>query len=163
MPNDDHALREHVARLLDWNDAHVTFDVAVRGLPPEYYGEQPADLPYSPWQLLEHIRITQHDIVEFCRNPDHVSPDWPDGYWPDDAAPPSARDWAESIVQIRADRMAMQELVGNDDLNLLGQIPHGDGQTYFREAVLLADHTAYHVGQLVTVRRLLGAWPPPGR
>lgn len=158
----DQAIRDHLADLLDWREAHVGLEDAVRAFPPEHYATVPDGLPYSAWQLLSHLRFTQHDILEFCRNPDYVEPKWPDDYWPDEPGPSDPREWAECLVQIRADRMAMQELVRNSGIGLDDQVPHGTGQTYLREVLLLADHTAYHLGQLVSLRRLLGAWPPPG-
>ena len=155
----DDALRQHLVALLDWRGAHATFDDAVDGLPPPLRGRQPADLPYSPWQLLEHLRLAQRDILDFCRDPDYTEPDWPDDYWPATSAPPGDDAWADSVARFRADLRAMQDLIADPDADLFAPIPHGDGQTLLREAVLLADHNAYHVGQLVVVRRLLGCWP----
>lgn len=152
------ALRSHLLALLDWEDAHANFDAAVEAMPPDLYGRQPADLPYSPWQLVEHMRRTQHDILDFCVNPDYVERDWPDDYWPDGPAPRDPMEWADSLAMFRADHAALKSLVENPDIKLFDQVPHGAGQTYLREILLAADHSAYHVGQLVTVRRLLGAW-----
>ena len=151
-------LRDHLLRLLRWEDAHVGFDAAVAGLPPDLYGRQPDGLPYSPWQLLEHMRIAQRDILAFCRDPGYVAPSWPDDYWPEAPAPDTPGAWAEAVTAFRADRAALMELVSDADLDLQAQIPHGSGQTYLREILLVADHTAYHLGQLIVVRRLLGAW-----
>lgn len=150
--------RDLLANLLDWRSAHATLDDAVRGFPPEHYGTRPHGLPYSAWELVEHIRIAQHDILDFCRNPQYAERDWPADYWPDAPAPPDPRDWAEALVQIRADRQAMQALASDPQVDLFAEIPHGDGQTYLREVLLVADHTAYHVGQIVLIRRLLDAW-----
>ena len=155
----DASLRQHLLKLLNARQAHATFDDAIADLPPELRGTRPDDLPYSAWELLEHIRIAQHDILDFCQNPDYSQPDWPDGYWPDAPAPPSDEAWTESVRQVRTDLQAMKNLVADPDTDLHAAIPHGDGQTYLREALLVADHNAYHIGQLVTVRRLLGAWP----
>jgi uncharacterized damage-inducible protein DinB len=155
----DPAIREHLARFLSWDEAHAGFDKAVAGLPEPLRGTAPAGLPYSPWQLVEHLRIAQHDLLEFCRNPKYQELDWPDDYWPDAAAPPSAAAWDESLLRFREDRAALQALARDPAIDLTARIPHGTGQTYLRELLLAADHTAYHVGELVVVRRLLGAWP----
>lgn len=157
------ALREHVARLLDWEDAHATFSSAVVGLPEALRGKQPAGLPYSPWQLLEHLRITQHDILDFCENPKYRERSWPKDYWPPSAEPPSSEAWSASIRAFERDRAALQRLSRNPAVNLESTIPHGQGQTFLRELLLAADHTAYHIGELVVVRRLLEAWPPAGK
>jgi hypothetical protein len=155
--NED-AVRDHVARLLDWKEAHATFDDAVAGLAEPLRGRTPDGLPYSPWQLVEHLRITQHDILDFCRNPDYRELAWPDAYWPPSAAPPSAKAWAKSLRKFRDDRAALQQLARDSRVDLTARIPHGTGQTYLRELLLAADHAAYHVGELIVVRRLLGAW-----
>jgi hypothetical protein len=158
----DHAFREQIAGCLGWEEAHASFDSAVANLPVDARGRAPAGLPYSPWQLLEHLRIAQHDILEFCRNPDYRELSWPDDYWPAAAAPPSATAWDESIRQFRQDRTALQALARDSAVDLGAPIPHGTGQTYLRELLLAADHAAYHVGELIVVRRLLGAWPSGG-
>jgi hypothetical protein len=154
------ALRAHLTKLLDWEDAHASFDTAVEGIPPKLRGSAPAGLPYSPWQLIEHLRLAQHDMLDFCRNPDYRELQWPDDYWPPSAAPPKPADWDKSIAQFRRDRAALQALAADPKIDLYARIPHGTGQTYLRELLLVADHTAYHVGQLITVRRALGAWTP---
>ena len=151
------AIREHLVKLLDWEDAHVGFDKAVDGIAPDLRGKTPAGLPYSAWQLVEHLRRTQWDILDFCRNPHYVEIKWPDDYWPASAAP-AAGEWDQSVQRFRDDRKALQQLAADHSLDLTAKIPHGQGQTYLRELVLVADHTAYHVGQLVLVRRLLGIW-----
>ena len=153
-------LRDLLRRLLSWEDAHAGFDAAVAGIPPDVRGRQPAGVPYSPWQLVEHMRRAQHDILDFCRNPDYEELDWPEDYWPASAAPPSPAAWDESIEQFRADRAALAQLAADRSVDLAARIPHGSGQTYLRELLLAADHAAYHLGQLVLVRRLLGAWKP---
>jgi len=158
MPSAD-ALREHVLRVLDWHDAHVDFDTAVTGVPPGARGIRPDGAAHSPWQILEHMRIAQHDILEFCRNPAYEEMHWPDDYWPASPAPPGASAWDESIAAFRRDREALKRWFGDRALDLVAKIPHGTGQTYLREALLVADHNAYHLGQLVAVRRLLGVWP----
>jgi uncharacterized damage-inducible protein DinB len=153
----DKSLREHLRKLLDWEDAHVSFDTAVEGIPPSARGITPADLPYSPWQLLEHLRLTQHDILDFCRNPNYAEPP-PAHYWPPSSKPPSEAAWQESIEAFRSDRDALKELAVDTSVNLFDRIPQGSGQTYLRELLLVADHNAYHVAQLVAVRRALGVW-----
>jgi hypothetical protein len=154
----DKSLREHLRRLLDWEDAHVNFDTAVEGIPRSVIGVVPEGLPYSPWQLLEHLRLTQHDILDFCRNADYVEPPM-EQYWPSSSVPASDTEWEESITAFRRDRDALKQLAADPAIILFEQLPHGSGQTYLRELLLVADHNAYHVAQLVTVRRALGVWP----
>ena len=156
------ALREHVLYLLGGGGAHLDFEAAVADLPVPLRGAKPPGLPHTPWRLLEHLRLAQWDILEFCRSPKHVSPAFPDGYWPHGDAPPDPAAWDRSIEAFRADLQAMQDLVADPAKDLLAPLPHGQGQTLLREALLVADHNAYHVGQLVTLRRLLGAWPKDG-
>ncbi len=151
------ALRDHLLWLLRGGHAHVKFDRALAGVPVKLRGVKPAGLPYSPWMLLEHMRIAQWDILEFSRNPKHVSPRWPEGYWPK-TAPPNASAWDKSLAAFGKDLLAMQRLVANPSTDLYTRIPHGEGQTILREALLVADHNAYHLGQMIVVRRLLGAW-----
>jgi len=155
----DAALREHVLYLLDGGGAHLDFERAVAGLPVELRGAKAANMPHSPWRLVEHMRICQWDILAFSKNRDHVSPDFPDGYWPNGDAPPDDFAWDASLSRFRDDLEAMRQLVMTESTNLFAKIPHGDGQTILREALLVADHNAYHLGQLVLVRRALGAWP----
>jgi hypothetical protein len=154
----DHALREHLLYLLAGGGAHVSFEKAIARLPAGFRGVKPPNLPYCAWSLLEHMRIAQWDIVEFTVNPKHVSPDWPDGYWPEADAPPSDAAWKKSVQQFRRDLKRMQALVANRHTDLYSPIPQGDGQTVLREALLVADHNAYHLGELVAVRRMVGAW-----
>jgi hypothetical protein len=156
--NTDQSLREHLLYLLQGGGAHLSFDKAIAKLPKKLRGVCPAGLPHSPWRLLEHMRIAQWDILEFCRNPRHVSPEFPDGYWPKGDAPPRPAAWEESVASFRADLQAMQDLVADPATDLFARLAHGDGQTILREALLVADHNAYHLGQLVVVRRVLGAW-----
>ena len=151
-------VRRHVARVLDWKDAHATFDDAVDGIPPDARGRRPDGLPYSAWELVEHIRRAQRDILAFCAADAYREMRWPDDYWPDSPAPPSDEAWDESVAAVRADRAALRALAADPARDLLAPVPHGDGQTLLRELLLAADHAAYHVGQLVAVRRLLGAW-----
>jgi len=153
------ALREHVLYLLEGGGAHAQFDQVIAGIPAKLRGRKPVGLPHSLWMLLEHMRIAQRDILEFSRNRKHVSPEWPGGYWPTTEAPPSAAAWNASIKKFRQDLKAMGNLVTNPKTDLFARIPWGDGQTILREALLVADHNAYHLGQLFDARRLLGAWP----
>jgi len=158
-PNtEDLHLRQNLLYLLSGGGAHAKFDDIIKGLPPDLRGAKPANFPHSPWMLLEHLRIAQWDILEFSRNPKHKSPDWPSGYWPQSDTSPTHTAWTNSIQQFRRDLKTMQSLVDNPNTDLFAKIPWGDGQTILREALLLADHNAYHLAQLVDVRRLLGAW-----
>ncbi|MFB3922553.1 MAG: DinB family protein [Terriglobia bacterium] len=154
----DKALRQHLLYLLRGGGARLDFEKTVAGLPAALHGSKPPGAPYTPWALLEHMRIAQWDILEFSRNPRHVSPEWPRGYWPATDGPPDDAAWEKSVAAFRADLKAMEKLVANPQTDLFARIPHGDGQTILREALLAADHNAYHLGQLVLVRRLLGAW-----
>lgn len=156
--DNDKALREHLLYLLGGGGAHASFDDSIAKLPTALRGKKPEGLPYSPWMLLEHMRLAQWDILEFSRDAKHVSPEWPKGYWPESDAPPDDSAWNKGLRQFRADLKAMQALVAAKTTDLYAKIPWGDGQTILREALLVADHNAYHLGQLVAVRRLLGAW-----
>jgi hypothetical protein len=155
------ALRTHLLDLLHGGHAHATFDDAVRDLPAKLRGKVPRGLPYSAWQLVEHMRLTQEDILLFSKNRDgsYQSPEWPDGYWPSGEAPLDDEDWEKSIAGFRADRVAFEALVADPAQDLFAPFPWGEGQTLLREGLLIADHTSYHLGQLIVVRRLLGAWP----
>jgi uncharacterized damage-inducible protein DinB len=155
---DTDSLRKHVLELLTGKHAHADFDTAVAKFPLKRAGEKPAGAPYSAWQLLEHMRIAQRDILEFTRNPKHASPEWPEGYWPPCESPAKSTAWSHSVRAFRAELKAMMDLVADPARDLVAPIPHGQGQTLLREALLLADHNSYHVGQLVMLRRLLGAW-----
>ncbi|WP_263350927.1 DinB family protein [Acidicapsa acidisoli] len=157
MP-EDAQLRQHLLSLLNDGNAHVTFETAIEGLPPEKRGIRPDGADHSPWELLEHLRIAQWDILDFSRNSNYKAHKWPDDYWPATPAPPSDAAWDESVKAFRKDLKTFCELVEDKSTDLFAKIPHGDGQTILREALLVADHNAYHVGQLVLVRRLLGAW-----
>lgn len=159
MSSDD-LIRDHLEELLSWNSAHVEIDRVLRNVPPNLRGACPPGVPYSLWQLLEHVRLAQRDILEFCTNQDYTSPRWPADFWPAAASPSEREDWQQSIAAYRRDRQSILDLVMDRSIDLMDAIPHGDGQTYFREIVLVADHTAYHTGQMVIVRRMLGIWPP---
>jgi uncharacterized damage-inducible protein DinB len=155
--SNDSSLRTQLRRILDWEDAHASFDSAIAGLPAPLRGKTPPGWAHSPWQLLEHIRICQHDILDFARNPKYVEMAMAD-YWPPSAAPPSAKAWSASVAAVRRDRTALKRLAADRRIDLFARIPHGSGQTYLRELLLVADHNAYHVGQLVALRRALGEW-----
>jgi hypothetical protein len=156
------SLRDHVLYLLEGGGAHLHFDKAIADIPPALRGSTVPPIPHTPWRLLEHMRLAQWDILEFSRNPKHVSPEWPEGYWPKGDAPSEVREWDRAADAFRADLKAMCELVADPKTDLFAPIPHGDGQTILREALLIADHNAYHLGQLVVVRRLLGCWSDEG-
>ena len=152
-------LREQLARLLDWHEAHVDFEGAIKGIPSNKRGATPQGLPHSPWQILEHLRIAQADIHDFCINPHYTEMTWPGDYW-SASAPPTATTWDASVAAYRRDNEKMKDLVRSQP-DLFAPIPHGTSphQTYMRAVLLVADHAAYHIGQLVLVRRLLGIWP----
>ena len=157
---DEKVLRQLLEKVLGWGDAHVDFDTAVAGVPPALRGVQPLGAPHSAWQLVEHLRLTQFDILDFCVNPSYEERAWPADYWPKSPAPPTAGAWNKSIAGYRRDRDELGRLALERKLDLTARIPHGSGQTYLRELMLVADHTAYHVGQIVLVRQLLGIWNP---
>ena len=151
-------VREQIINLLKGGQAHLTLDDALKGFPEKLRGVTPTGAPHSAWQLLEHLRIAQWDILEFSRDAKHVSPKWPEGYWPTNDKPPTDAQWKKCVSAIKKDLQAMQRLVEDPRTDLYSKIPHGTGQNILREALLIADHNAYHLGQLVLVRRLLGAW-----
>ncbi len=152
----DQAVRDLLAKMLVWEEAHVGFDAAVADIPEPFRGRRAG--AHSPWELVEHMRLAQHDILDFSRNSDYEEMSWPKDYWPPTPEPPSASAWEESIAAFRRDRDALREMALDSSRDLTQKIPHGDGQTYMRELLLVADHTAYHVGQLVLVRQALGIW-----
>src|SRR5437016_4449658 len=160
MPRDPpDALRKLLLELLLDEPAHASFGRATADLPVDLRGAKPPGQPHTPWRLVEHMRIAQRDILEFSRDGRHKSPPWPEGYWPKEDAPASAKDWQRAIREHESDRQSMIDLISNADADLLAPIPHAPKkQTLAREAMLLADHTGYHVGQLILLRRLLGAW-----
>ena len=151
-------MRSQLAKTLDWGEAHADFDAAVKDFPASLRGTRIERLPYSAWQILEHLRIAQHDILDFSRNPKYREMKWPDDYWPASPEPPDDKAWDRSVAAFRRDRRAMQKLAADPKVRLQTRIPHGSGQTYLREILLVLDHNAYHVGELVMLRRLLGAW-----
>ena len=156
---DEKTVRDYVGRALDSHEAHVDLKKALTGIPAKDQGKRPKGAEHSPWELLEHMRIATWDILEFSRDPKHKSPDWPSGYWPQKPAPPSAAAWQKSVKALEHDLDEMSRLVNDPKTDLLAAIPGGSGQTILREALLIADHNAYHLGQLVLVRRLLSCWP----
>jgi uncharacterized damage-inducible protein DinB len=154
----DRALREQLAAMLGWEDAHASLDRVVDGVPRARWSTAAAGLPYTLWQLLEHIRLAQHDILDFCRNPGYAELRWPDDYWPPAGATPGADDVSASLAALREDREALAAMALDSRIDLFARIPHGTGQTYLRELLLAADHSSYHLGQMVAVRRALGIW-----
>lgn len=154
----DKKIKEQLTQLLTAAQAHATFEDTVANIAFQNIGKKPGNLPYSIWKLVEHIRITQWDILEFSRNPDHQSPEWPKGYWPDEDAPPDENGWQNCLRQIKSDRDEFIELVNKSESDLFTPFSHGTGQNLLREAMLIADHTSYHTGQILVVRRLLNDW-----
>ena len=157
---DDHdkLLRQHLLDLVKGGNAHATFEDIVEDFPVELVGKKPAGQPHTAWRLLEHMRIAQWDILEFSRNKTHESPKWPEGYWPQEDAPTDTSAWKKSVKAFHGDLDAMQKMVSDPKTDLYAKIPWGDGQTILREVLLIADHNAYHLGELLMIRRLLGAW-----
>ena len=152
--------RDIVTSSLGWEQAHATLENVTNGLPPNLRGKKPALFPHSAWQLLEHIRITQHDLLDFCQNPAYVEKlEWPRDYWPPTVEPPDDTAWDKSIAACGSDRDALARFTKETKLDLTDKIPRGSGQTYLRTVLLAVDHASYHIGQIVAVRRLLGAWP----
>jgi hypothetical protein len=156
--SDPDPVRRHLLELLDGGHAHPDFETAIADMPADRRGTKPPGLPYTPWRLIEHMRIAQWDILRFSIDPEHVSPDFPTGYWPEGDSPPDPGAWDRSVESFRAELRAMKDLVSDPRTDLVAPIPHGQGQTILREALLVADHNSYHIGQLIAVRRLLGAW-----
>lgn len=154
----DKALREQLLALMTGGNAHADFEAAIKDLPAALRGKKPRGAEHSPWQLLEHMRIAQWDILEFSRDAEHKSPKWPDEYWPATPKPPDDKAWDKSVRAFRRDLKSMCVLVADPATDLYAAIPHGSGQSVLREALLIADHNAYHLGQLILLRRLLGAW-----
>jgi uncharacterized damage-inducible protein DinB len=159
MKNGD-SWRAIVASSLGWEQAHASLDGAVKGLAPDLRGQRPDGYPHSPWELVEHIRITQRDLLDFCQNPDYVEKlEWPHDYWPATQKPPNADAWEKSIAEYKRDREALARFTTESKLDLTEKIPRGTGQTYLRTILVAVDHASYHIGQIISVRRLLGAWP----
>jgi hypothetical protein len=156
MMNQDKMLRTHLKQLLDWEDAHINFDTAVDGIPENLRGTRPKGFPYSLWEILEHIRICQFDILDFCRN-SHYKERAMEDFWPKSPTP-AVDEWNASIEAFQKDRNELVALTDDSNIDLFAAIPHGQGQTYLRELLLVADHNAYHVSDLVAIRRVLGIW-----
>ena len=153
------SLRDYLRRVLTWHEAHADWKAAVGNLPAKFRGKRPTGASHSPWELVEHMRLASWDILEFARDARHVSPGWPSGYWPKSPEPPNSAAWSKSVKELERNLAAMGKLVANPKTDLFATIPHGSGQTILRQVLLIADHNAYHLGQLVLVRRLLGCWP----
>jgi len=154
----DAQLRTHLIKVLTGSEAHAGFEDAIKGLPVDLRGKTPKGAEHSAWQLVEHLRLAQWDILDFSRNSNYQHKKWPDDYWPKSPVPPTAKAWNDSVKACRADLKEFCALIEDPSTDLFAKIPHGDGQTILREALLIADHNAYHVGQLILVRRLLGVW-----
>jgi hypothetical protein len=154
----DRRIREHLIRLLEGRQAHASWKDVLEDFPAHLRGRKPAGAPHTPWQLLEHMRIAQRDILGFSRSAAHVTPRFPEGFWPDEAEPPDDRSWENSVESFRSDLEAMKALLSQESSDLLAKIAHGSGQTLLREAMVMADHNAYHLGQLVLLRKMLSAW-----
>ena len=160
MPAKLDPLRKELVFQLNGGNAHAPLEKVVAGMPTKLQGTVPNGLPYSAWQLLEHLRIAQDDIIEFCTSKNYREKKWPDDYWPKDPAPPNSRAWNASVRRIRADRERFIRLISSSHVDIFAPLAWGQGQTLFHEACLIIDHNAYHLGEMVTVRRLLGTWPP---
>ena len=158
MNDSDHVMREQLVQLLQGKSAHLSFDDAIAGLPPKMRGVRPASMPHTVWRLVEHMRIAQWDILEFSKDGRHKSPKFPEGYWPEGDAPRDAKQWNDTVKRFKANLKEMMRMVKDKKVDLLAPIPGGQGQTVFREAMLVADHNSYHIGQIVIVRRALGIW-----
>lgn len=157
--SEDQVLREQLHELIWSGSAHADIDTALASFPFELAGKKPSNSPHTAWQVLEHMRIAVHDILEFSTNPDYLAPKWPDDYWPEREAPKNREEWEAAVQAFKADCRAMSDLAGNPRSNLYAQIPWGQGQTLLREILLAADHTSYHMGQLILLRKQLGNWP----
>jgi len=156
--NTDQSLRKHLIELLDGGHAHASFDQVIKDFPAKFRGETPKGLPHSAWHLLEHMRISQGDILDFSRNPKYKGLKWPAEYWPKNPVPANAVEWEKSILPFQEDLGAMKKLVTDPKTDLFAKLPWGEGQTVLREAMLLADHNSHHLAQIIDVRRLLGVW-----
>ncbi|HTU48740.1 MAG TPA: DinB family protein [Bryobacteraceae bacterium] len=157
MPNNDSTLREQLVTAMSGRESQIDFDSAVKDFPPDLRGAKPAGAPHSAWQLLEHMRIAQHDILEFSRDPNHQSPKWPEGYWPSTDAPPNAKAWDATVTAFRQDARELDKLVQDTRNDLFKPFAHGDGQTLLREVLLVATHNSYHLGQVMFLKKTLTA------
>jgi hypothetical protein len=160
MQKQEKIIREQLLALLDGGNAHMSFAEVVARFPVKYGNIKPPNMNYTAWHLLEHMRIAQWDILEFIRNPAHVSPDWPDGYWPSQDKRTTGAQWEKTVKGFRADLKALQRLVKDPKIDLFGPIPHAKKYTIFREILVIADHNAYHIGEIATLRQILYIKPP---
>lgn len=158
MPADDQFLRDQLVDFLKKGNAHVDLFSALKDFPPDLYGKKPKGASHTAWQLLEHIRIALNDLLVFSTDPNYVAPKWPEGYWPKEDAPKNDAAWKTSIKALKADMQAFEKLIRNPESNLYSRIPWGEGQTLLREVLVAIDHNSYTVGQLVMLRKQLGAW-----
>lgn len=158
MPVHDQSIRRELSAFLRGDQAHASLDAAVKSMPTTLLEKKPQGSPHNAWQMLEHIRLTLHDLLEFCTNPKYETPNWPDDYWPKDASPQSSAAWDHSITAIHKDLKAFDKLIEDPKTDLTAKIPWGDGQTILREILLAGDHTSYHIGQLILLRKHLGVW-----
>jgi DinB superfamily len=154
----DTVVREQLRELLEGGDAHMTFDEAVANFPRDHMNTKAPNVPYTPWHLLEHIRLAQWDIIEFIRNPHYVSPPWPEGFWPAENVQADDVAWEKTIASYRAGLQSLLEMVADPTVNLYAPIPHGDGQSILREILVVSDHNAYHIGEFATLRQVMGIW-----
>jgi len=152
------ALVTELIQLLTAGNAHATFEQAIAELPPSVRNQAVPEVPYTIWHLVEHLRIAQADILEFCVNPDYVAPEWPASYWPNKTVPVDEAGWQAALKAIRQDQQQFIDLLEDPTTDLFTPLPHGDGQNLFREALLIGDHAAYHVGEIILLRRMLGVW-----
>jgi len=159
MPARPDPLRKELVFQLNGGNAHAPLQKVIADFPAKFRGEKPNGLPYSAWQLLEHIRLAQADMLEFCTSAKYKEKKWPDDYWPKSPNPPNARAWNAAVKAIHSDRTQFIKLISDPKADLFARFPWGDGQTLFHEACLIIDHNAYHLGEIVTVRRILGIWP----
>jgi len=157
--NKDEIVREQLLSLLQGGNAHMSFDQAVADFPLDEVNTHPPNVPYTPWRLLEHMRIAQWDILEFIRNPNHVSPEWPEGYWPAPDEQADESQWKETINRFQADLQALQEIVKDPDTDLYAPLPHGEKYNILREILIVADHNAYHIGEFALLRQVMDTWP----
>jgi hypothetical protein len=160
MKKTDRVVREQLLSLLHGGNAHMTFDEALAAFPPEYINKKPGEINYTFWHLLEHMKIAQWDILEFIRNPDHVTPDWPDGFWPPKTKKADKKEWKKTISSYKKDLKSIEQFVQDSETDLFAPIPHAKKYTIFREILLVADHNAYHISELITLRRVMGIGPP---
>ncbi len=156
---DDKLVRQQLLALLRGGNAHMGLDQAVADFPPEAFNRRPPNTPYTPWQILEHIRITQWDILEFIRNPEHELPDWPEGYWPSPEINADQEQWGQTLASFRADLRALQEIVADPETDLYAPMPQGERYTILREILVVSDHNAYHIGEFAVLRQVMGTWP----